>query len=123
MAPNAPSPAQIRSLYQSLLQTSSRFGSYNFKTYFTRRTREKFEPIIQSLESSNGGAGAAAAQVDLQQFFVDQSKELEVLKRAAEVNRMYEGPKLVVEHASPITGESFRRGGFRRDGWKSQVAV
>lgn len=29
--------------------------------------------------------------------------ELEVLKRAAEINRMYEGPKLVVEHARPIT--------------------
>jgi len=53
--------------------------------------------VLKSLE---GGVGS---QVDLAQFYADQSKELEVLKRAAEVNRMYEGQKLVVEHASPIT--------------------
>jgi hypothetical protein len=36
-------------------------------------------------------------------FYAEKQAELEVLKRAAEVNRMYEGPKLVVEHAQPIT--------------------
>lgn len=37
-------------------------------------------------------------------FLEERSKELEVMKRSAEVNRMFEGPKLVVEHAQPITG-------------------
>lgn len=27
-----------------------------------------------------------------------------MVRRAAEVNRAFEGPKLVVEHAEPITG-------------------
>ena len=41
---------------------------------------------------------------EIQKFYDTESKELEVIKRAAEVNRMYEGPKLVVEHATPIEG-------------------
>jgi LYR motif-containing protein 4 len=96
-----PTPAQIRSLYQSLLTTSNRFASYNFKNYFVRRTNESFKPILKSLDSSTPVAGG----IDLSQFYSDQSKELEVLRRAAEVNRLYEGPKLVVEHARPITSE------------------
>jgi hypothetical protein len=28
-----------------------------------------------------------------------------VLKRAGEVNRTFQGPKMVIEHARPITGE------------------
>lgn len=40
-----------------------------------------------------------------QNAFEKKVKELETLKRCAEVNRMYEGPKLVVEYARPITSE------------------
>lgn len=39
----------------------------------------------------------------LAKFYEKKTAELEVLKRAAEVNKMYAGPKLVVEHATPIT--------------------
>ncbi len=98
----SPTPAQIRTLYQNLLNTSGRFASYNFKNYFARRTEESFAPILKSLDSS---APVAGNGVDLAQFYADQSKELEVLTRAAVVNRLYEGPKLVVEHATPITSE------------------
>ena len=36
-------------------------------------------------------------------FYEEKKAELEVLKRASEVNRQFAGPKLVVEHARPIT--------------------
>ena len=39
----------------------------------------------------------------LSQFYDGHVKELEVLKRSADVNRMFEGPKLVVEHPRIIT--------------------
>jgi len=39
----------------------------------------------------------------LAKFYETKTAELEVLKRSAEINRMYAGQKLVVEHAQPIT--------------------
>jgi hypothetical protein len=39
----------------------------------------------------------------LAKFYETKQAELEVLKRASEVNRMFAGSKLVVEHARPIT--------------------
>lgn len=56
--------------------------------------------MLSSLQSQSGTPSAA----DIQKFYDTESKELEVIKRAAEVNRMFEGPKLVVEHARPIEG-------------------
>ncbi|KAF3912728.1 hypothetical protein ABW21_db0209437 [Orbilia brochopaga] len=34
--------AEVRSLYRSLLRTSNSFGSYNFREYAKRRTRDAF---------------------------------------------------------------------------------
>jgi hypothetical protein len=39
----------------------------------------------------------------LARFYETKKEELEVLKRSAEINKMYAGQKLVVEHATPIT--------------------
>jgi hypothetical protein len=39
----------------------------------------------------------------LAKFYETKKEELEVMKRSAEINRMYAGQKLVVEHARPIT--------------------
>ena len=41
---------------------------------------------------------------ELAAFYEDQAGQLEVLKRAAEVNVLFKGPKLVVEHPKIITG-------------------
>jgi hypothetical protein len=85
-------PAQIQSLYNATKQAANRFASYGFRQHFQTRTDEVFQPVL------------ASSSTDLSQFYHDKMKDLHALKRAAEVNRMYEGPKLVVEHARPITG-------------------
>lgn len=95
----APSSAQIRTLYQNTLAASKRFSSYNFAQYFTRRTQQTFEPYLQSDDKIK-----TIKPEELAKFYQQQSAALEVLRRSGEVNRMYEGPQLVIEHALPITG-------------------
>ncbi|KAK4689846.1 LYR motif-containing protein 4, partial [Tremellales sp. Uapishka_1] len=103
--PPAPSLTQIQSLYSSTITAASRFTSYNFHNYFLRRTDEAFKPILTALDPPPGSTPVSLPNPsDLAKFYEEQTTELEVLKRAAEVNRMYEGPKLVVEQATPITG-------------------
>lgn len=99
--PPAPSLAQVQALHKSLLTASQRFATYNFNEYFVRRTNETFKPVLESLSSSSSAGQDAKS---LAKFVEEQKIELEVLKRAGEINRMFEGPKLVVEHARPITG-------------------
>ncbi|KAJ9118984.1 hypothetical protein QFC24_005950 [Naganishia onofrii] len=94
----APSVAQLRTLYQNTITASSRFSSYNFSQYFTRRTKLAFEPYLQAENGSK-----TTNTEELARFYKDKTEELEVIRRSAEVNRMYEGPKLVIEHALPIT--------------------
>lgn len=96
----APSVAQLRTLYQNTITASSRFSSYNFSQYFTRRTKLAFEPYLQAENGSK-----TTNTEELARFYKDKTEELEVIRRSAEVNRMYEGPKLVIEHALPITGK------------------
>jgi hypothetical protein len=108
---SVPTLAQIQTLYKSTLTAASRFASYNYRTHFTRRADEVFKPLLARLDgaeksgsSSSSSSGGKVSEGELQAFWEDHSKELEVLKRAAEVNRMFEGPKLVVEHPRVITG-------------------
>ncbi|WWC59412.1 uncharacterized protein I303_101968 [Kwoniella dejecticola CBS 10117] len=103
--PPAPTLKEVQSLYAAFQNTSHRFTSYNFHNYFLRRTHLAFKPVLESL-NPQAGSEVQAKQLDpaqLSKWFVEQQKELEVIKRAAEVNRMFQGPKLVVEHARPIT--------------------
>lgn len=95
----APSAAQIRTLYNNTLAASKRFSSYNFGQYFTRRTQQTFEPYLQDDKIK------AAKPEELTKFYQQQTAALEILRRSGEVNRMYEGPQLVIEHALPITGK------------------
>ncbi|WWD00434.1 hypothetical protein V866_007347 [Kwoniella sp. B9012] len=104
--PPAPTISEIQSLYHSFQTVSSRFTSYNFNQYFLRRSHQTFKPVLQSLSPAPGTESVQAKQLDpaeLSKWFEEQKKELDVIKRAAEVNRMFKGPKLVVEHAQPIT--------------------
>ncbi|ORY27791.1 putative mitochondrion protein [Naematelia encephala] len=96
---HVPTLGQIQSIHRSMLEAASRFASYNYRSHFIRRTNEQFLPILSSLQSHAPHESPEA----LSRFYQRQVKDLEVLKRAAEVNRMFEGPKLVVEHARPIT--------------------
>lgn len=104
----APSSAQIRTLYQNTLAASKRFSSYNFAQYFTRRTQQTFEPYLQSDDKIK-----AIKPEELAKFYQQQSAALEVLRRSGELNRMYEGPQLVIEHALPITGMCRRSRRFK----------
>jgi hypothetical protein len=123
--PPAPTVTQLKSLHNALTSASSRFTSYNFHPYFSRRVRETWAPVLSTLDPPGGSASVSAPQPDLSElarFYEEQSKELEVIKRAGEVNRMFEGPKLVVEHARPITSgggagmEASAGGGGQPDG-------
>lgn len=83
---SAPSRQARLSLYANLLRASRSFASYNFRSYFLRNTRTKFR--------------VAAAETDparIQSYYDQFSEELKVLRRSAVINRLYEGPKLVVE--------------------------
>lgn len=95
-----PSSQQLDQLYKQTLAASKRFASYNFREYFVRRTNERFTPLL----SSSATSGNVDASVD-QKWWEKRVQELDVLKRAGEVNRTFQGPKMVIEHARPITGE------------------
>jgi len=100
---SAPTLSQIQTLYKSTLSAASRFSSYNYRTHFLRRTDEVFKPFISSLESSSSSSSSTKPDSSaINAFYEEHSEELEVLKRAAEVNRAFEGPKLVVEHPKLI---------------------
>ncbi|WVN88005.1 uncharacterized protein L203_103203 [Cryptococcus depauperatus CBS 7841] len=102
--PPAPTVQQIQSLYRATVSASQQFSSYNFKKYFLRRTDEVFKPVLASINPPAGSAPVNPPDpVQLAQFYEDRKAQLEVIRRASEVNRMYQGPKLVVEHARPIT--------------------
>lgn len=95
-----PTLESLQSLYKQHLSTASLFSSYNYRRYFVRKAEETFAPVLKS--SGNGGQESVDAK-----WLEAREKELEVLKRSAEINRTFQGPTLVVEHAMPITCEPF----------------
>ncbi|KAE8232265.1 hypothetical protein CF326_g2706 [Tilletia indica] len=147
MTTTAPTRQQILRLYRRYLSTSQSFSSYNFRTYFLRRSRDMFRsallpasqattsspfskaaditaPVVPSaLVKASQPAGASpfsssssiAASVQHEEapgtpeerlaiFYERASKELDVLRRAAIVNRIYQGERLVVEEPRLIVG-------------------
>ncbi|KAF8583464.1 hypothetical protein K439DRAFT_1412101 [Ramaria rubella] len=95
---STPSRTSLLHLYGSLLRTSRSFSSYNFRTYFVRRTRR----VWRSFQ-------ADASPERLSQFYHENVKELNVLRRASVVNSIYGGRKLVVESnrgASRLRGDT-----------------
>ncbi|KZO94692.1 hypothetical protein CALVIDRAFT_538805 [Calocera viscosa TUFC12733] len=97
---SAPTRSQVLGLYTTMLRTSRTFASYNFRNYFLRRTKEKFRQYASETDPAKAT-----------QFFQEGVKELEVLRRAAVVNRLYEGPKLVVEKERLGRAAGFGGGG------------
>ncbi|CAE6410411.1 unnamed protein product [Rhizoctonia solani] len=90
---SAPSRAQILSLYGAMIRTSRSFSSYNFRNYFLRRTRTQFHEHLNEKDPAQ-----------IRTFYDTGLRELEVLKRCAIVNRLYEGPRLVVERKPIVAG-------------------
>lgn len=93
MSATLPSRTARLHLYANLLRASRSFASYNFREYFLRNTRTKFR--------------LAAAETDparIQASYAEFREQLKVLQRSAVVNRLFEGPKLVVERSRVIVG-------------------
>ena len=95
---STPTLAQVQALYSATQKAASRFASYNYRNYFVRRTDEIFKPVIGAMESEQ-----KPTSQELTHFYADHQEKLQVLQRAAQVNGMYAGPKLVVEHPRVIT--------------------
>ncbi|KAG2750052.1 hypothetical protein P692DRAFT_20730481 [Suillus brevipes Sb2] len=87
----------ILGLYDSTLQTAKSFSSYNFRTYFVRRTEDTFR-----------GMQAEQDPIKLSQAYNEAVKELSVLKRCAVVNQLYGGARLAVEEQgdAPTRGDT-----------------
>jgi LYR motif-containing protein 4 len=83
---SGPTKEAIQALYTSTLRTSKSFASYNFRAYFVERTNHVFRQA-QAEQDPN----------KLNTFMEEKKRELEVLKRAATINQMYGGRKLVIE--------------------------
>lgn len=81
-----PSKHAILTLYANMLRTSRSFASYNFRAYFLRNTRVKFRQAATETNPTR-----------TREFYDQMSEELKVLRRSAVLDKLYEGPKLVVE--------------------------
>lgn len=110
-------------------------SSYNFRTYFLRRSRDLFRSnLLPASEASYSSPFSKASgrttlaspttltssapevltshttnqdvppEARLAAFYQTAKKDLEVLRRAALTNRMYEGERLVVEKPQIIVG-------------------
>lgn len=88
---SGPAKEALQALYNSTLRTSQSFASYNFRSYFVRRTHDTFKRAQTEQDPSK-----------LNAFVEEKKKELEVLKRAAVINQMYGGRKLVVESEGEV---------------------
>jgi len=86
-----PSPQAILSLYSSTLRAAKSFSSYNFRNYFSRRTKENF----RSMQAERDPAKLSLA-------YIEAVKELKVLRRSAVVNQLYGGWRLAVEEQNDV---------------------
>jgi hypothetical protein len=100
---SAPTREALQSLYNSMLSTSRSFASYNFRSYFVQRTQHVFKDVLEGRKDPSPER--------LQAFYDETKKELEVLKRAAAINQLYGGRKLVVETPNELpVAEKYERG-------------
>lgn len=88
-----PSPQAIRQLYHQSLRAASSFASYNYRQYFIQRTRDSFRQHANEKDPDKIAA-----------LYEKARGELNVLRRQALINRLYEGPRLVVEKTMDIVG-------------------
>lgn len=86
MASSTSTRSVVLSLYHQMLRESSKFPSYNFRSYFVQRTRDRFR------------ANANLTQPDkIEQLISETRDELEVIRRQVLIHRLYPSNPLVVE--------------------------
>lgn len=86
-----PARKAVLDLYASTLRTAKSFNSYNFRTYFVRRTEDTFREMQAEQDS-----------IKLSQAYNEAVKELSVLRRCAVMNQLYGGERLAVEEQSDV---------------------
>ncbi|KAL1301530.1 hypothetical protein AAFC00_005771 [Neodothiora populina] len=92
-------PVEVRSLYRSLLRTGKQFGTYNFREYAQRRTRDAFRDHV-----------AESDPRQIQELVQKGIQELQVLKRQTVVSQFFQLDRLVVEG-----GKTGKQKGNRND--------
>ncbi|KAJ5233656.1 uncharacterized protein N7469_005422 [Penicillium citrinum] len=77
---------QARSLFRSLLRTSSQFSNYNFREYARRKTRDMFREHQNETQERR-----------IQELMQEGLQSLRQLKRQTIISQFYQLDKLVVE--------------------------
>ncbi|XP_072235131.1 LYR motif-containing protein 4 [Leuresthes tenuis] len=77
---------QVISLYKMMLKESSKFPSYNYRTYAMRRVRDAFR--------ANRKVGD---QKTVERLMEEGQQTLALIQRQVTIGRMYEAQKTVVE--------------------------
>lgn len=84
---------QVLSLYRSLLRSAKALENYGFREYALRRTKDAFR-------TNKNESDVEKIQILLQKGI----KELQVLRRQALINYMYQTDRLIIE-----TNDSIRK--------------
>ncbi|KAK9455625.1 hypothetical protein V1511DRAFT_450297, partial [Dipodascopsis uninucleata] len=74
------------SLYRSLLRTSKKFTSYNFREYALRRVRDGFHSCKSESDPRS-----------IEGHLLEARNQLLIMKRQTTISEMYKFDKLVVE--------------------------
>jgi len=76
----------VLSLYRQLLRESSKFDSYNFRSYALRRVRDAFRANVQVQDPKiiNG-------------LIKEAQSNLELIRRQVILGKLYQANKLVIE--------------------------
>uniref|UniRef100_A0A3P9M4E5 Si:ch211-152c8.4 n=1 Tax=Oryzias latipes TaxID=8090 RepID=A0A3P9M4E5_ORYLA len=78
--------AQVLSLYRMMLKESSRFPSYNYRTYALRRVRDAFR-ANRKVEDPKS----------VERLMEEGRQALALIQRQVSIGKMYEAQKTVVE--------------------------
>ncbi|KAJ3513684.1 hypothetical protein NMY22_g14968 [Coprinellus aureogranulatus] len=104
-----PTKQAIKSLYHNMLKSSQSFSSYNFREYFTRKTKETFREMQNETDPAR-----------LSSLYTAAVRDSTVIRRSAIVNQLYGGWKVAVElenkdgKGSEMEGQALEKGGLDR---------
>ncbi|KCV68722.1 hypothetical protein H696_05010 [Fonticula alba] len=91
MTAPAPTLAQFRSIYRSLMRAGRGFHAYHYRTYAQRRVRDAFRQAHPAQ-----GEAAAAPEV-LTARYQECQNTLGLIQRQALINRLYSTEPIVIE--------------------------
>lgn len=101
---------RLYSLYRDIHRASQQFASNNFRQYFERCARDDFRQFLSSSVLTDmpppptAGLSPAASQIEsscppslqFENFYGQMQRHLELLRRQAEINRLYCSPTITV---------------------------